>query len=196
MTNRLDARFENVTRTLWAVAAAFTLSVAPAAAYAADTAAISRDAQAALNALYAKVPAAKTIGAKAQAVLVFPKITKAGLGIGGQYGDGALIKGGKTVALLQHNGCVVRPAGRSAAVRLRDVLHERRRAETARQDRRLRGWRRSEHRRNGRREGQIHDDHIGEGRHLRVHLQSEGFNGRARSARQQDHEARCQVGES
>ena len=37
---------------------------------------------------------------------------------------------------------------------------------------------------------------IGEGRHLRVHLQPEGFDGRARSARQQDHEDRCQVGES
>ena len=104
MTNQSDTRFENVARTLWAVAAAITLSMAPAAASAADTAAISRDAQAALNALYAKVPAAKTIGAKAQAVLVFPKITKAGLGIGGQYGDGALIKGGKTVAYYNTTG--------------------------------------------------------------------------------------------
>ncbi len=104
MTNQSDARFENVARTLWAVAAAITLSMAPAAASAADTAAISRDAQTALNALYAKVPAAKTIGAKAQAVLVFPKITKAGLGIGGQYGDGALIKGGKTVAYYNTTG--------------------------------------------------------------------------------------------
>jgi lipid-binding SYLF domain-containing protein len=104
MTSNLDVRFENVARTLWAVIAAITLSMAPAAAYAADAAALSRDAQAALNALYAKVPAAKTIGAKAQAVLVFPKITKAGLGIGGQYGDGALIKGGKTVGYYNTTG--------------------------------------------------------------------------------------------
>jgi lipid-binding SYLF domain-containing protein len=34
------------------------------------------------------VPAAKALGAKAQAILVFPKVTKAGLGIGGQHGDG------------------------------------------------------------------------------------------------------------
>ncbi len=104
MTSNLDVRFENVTRTLWAVATAITLSMGPAAAYAAGAAEISRDAQAALQSLYAKVPAAKTIGAKAHAVLVFPKITKAGLGIGGQYGDGALIKGGKTVGYYNTTG--------------------------------------------------------------------------------------------
>ena len=54
--------------------------------------------------LYAKVPAAKAIGAKAQAILVFPTITKAGLGIGGQYGDGALIKGGKVVGYYNTSG--------------------------------------------------------------------------------------------
>ena len=104
MTSNLDVRFENVTRTLWAAATAITLSMGPAAAYAAGAAEISRDAQAALKSLYAKVPAAKTIGAKARAVLVFPKITKAGLGIGGQFGEGALIKGGKTVAYYNTAG--------------------------------------------------------------------------------------------
>ena len=37
-------------------------------------------------------------------MLVFPKITKAGLGIGGQFGEGALIKGGKTVAYYNTTG--------------------------------------------------------------------------------------------
>ena len=45
---------------------------------------ITRDAQAALASLYAKVPKAKELGAKAVAVLVFPNVTKAGLGIGGR----------------------------------------------------------------------------------------------------------------
>src|SRR4030088_2025142 len=31
---------------------------------------------------------------KAVGVLVFPRITKAGVGIGGEHGDGALLKGG------------------------------------------------------------------------------------------------------
>ena len=65
---------------------------------------ISKDAQAALASLYAKVPKAKELGAKAIAILVFPKVTKAGLGIGGQHGQGALIKGGKTVAYYDTTG--------------------------------------------------------------------------------------------
>ena len=104
MTRNLDVRLEYLMQTLWLTAAAITLVMAHGAAYAASAAELSRDAQAALQSLYAKVPAAKTIGAKAQAVLVFPKITKAGLGIGGQYGDGALIKGGKTVAYYNTTG--------------------------------------------------------------------------------------------
>lgn len=92
-------------RILAALAAAAALFFAPAApALAASAAEISRDANKALQELYAKVPAAKAIGAKAQAILVFPAITKAGLGVGGQYGDGALIKGGKVVGYYNTSG--------------------------------------------------------------------------------------------
>jgi len=57
------------------VVAALALGAHPAVA--ADKAAeISSDSQAALNELYAKVAAAKTLGAKANAILVFPKITR------------------------------------------------------------------------------------------------------------------------
>jgi lipid-binding SYLF domain-containing protein len=65
---------------------------------AADAAAIDRDAQAALAKLYETTPAAKTLGEKAKAILVFPSILKAGLIIGGQGGNGALIVDGRTVA--------------------------------------------------------------------------------------------------
>jgi lipid-binding SYLF domain-containing protein len=92
-------------RTMAAFTAATALLLVPAApATAASAAELSRDANQALQRLYAKVPAAKAIGAKAQAILVFPKITKAGLGIGGQYGDGALLKGGKAVAYYNTSG--------------------------------------------------------------------------------------------
>ena len=95
-----------MSRTTLTGAVAIALLVAgtrPAAA--ADKAAeLSKNAQAALTALYAKVPAAKALGAKAQAVLVFPKVTKAGLGIGGQHGDGALLRGGKAVAYYSTSG--------------------------------------------------------------------------------------------
>ena len=64
-------------------------------AQAASGSAISRDSWAALERLYAKEPRARSLGAKARAILVFPTITKAGLLLGGQYGEGALIEGNK-----------------------------------------------------------------------------------------------------
>ena len=70
----------------------------PALCQAADTAAIKRDAQAALKTLYDTTPKAKMLGEKAKAVLVFPSILKAGLIIGGQGGNGALFVDGKAVA--------------------------------------------------------------------------------------------------
>jgi lipid-binding SYLF domain-containing protein len=77
------------------------------ASIAAGAAELGRDANAGLQKLYASVPAAKALGAKAQAVLVFPKVTKAGLGVGGQYGEGALLKGGKAVAYYNTAGASV-----------------------------------------------------------------------------------------
>lgn len=76
----------------------------PASAQAADRGALERDARAALQRLTATVPAAKNLSGSATAVLVFPKITKAGLGIGGQYGDGVLFKGGKAVGFYNTSG--------------------------------------------------------------------------------------------
>jgi lipid-binding SYLF domain-containing protein len=93
-------------RTLWI--ASFTLAALAAlmpTARAADSAAeITKNAQTALTSLYAKVPNAKALGAKAEAILVFPKVVKAGLGIGGQHGEGALLKGGKAVAFYETTG--------------------------------------------------------------------------------------------
>lgn len=65
---------------------------------------LASESAAALNKLYANVPAAKALGPKAHAILVFPSITKAGLGIGGQYGEGALIRNGKAVAYYNTAG--------------------------------------------------------------------------------------------
>ena len=65
---------------------------------------LSSDSRAALSQLYAKVPAAKALGGKAVAILVFPSITKAGLGIGGQYGEGVLLKGGSAAGYYSNAG--------------------------------------------------------------------------------------------
>jgi len=72
------------------------VTVSPASAASAE--AIDRDAQKALGDLYAKSPSAKAMGEKALGILVFPGIVKGGFIVGGQYGEGALIKDGKTVA--------------------------------------------------------------------------------------------------
>jgi lipid-binding SYLF domain-containing protein len=72
--------------------------------FAADRVALERDARAALQKLTSSVPAAKSLSGTATAVLVFPKITKAGLGIGGQYGDGVLFKSGKAVSFYNTSG--------------------------------------------------------------------------------------------
>src|SRR5262252_8090623 len=66
-------------------------------AEAASAASINRDATKALKLLYASNPTAKVLGQKAKAILIFPKIFKAGFMVGGQGGDGALRERGKTV---------------------------------------------------------------------------------------------------
>jgi lipid-binding SYLF domain-containing protein len=71
--------------------------ISPNQSAAATAAEINRDAKSALEKLYAKSPKAKALGEKARGILVFPGITKAGFMVGGQYGEGALIKDGKTV---------------------------------------------------------------------------------------------------
>src|SRR5262245_55210270 len=65
---------------------------------AASAAEVNRDATAALSNLYRYNPAAKALANKAVAVLIFPSIIKGGFIVAGEFGDGALRKGGKTVA--------------------------------------------------------------------------------------------------
>jgi lipid-binding SYLF domain-containing protein len=78
-----------------ALAVLMLMNTAPTMA--ASKAEIDRDARAALQTLYAKNVMAKTLGNKAKGILVFPSILKAGLIVGGQGGNGALLKKGKTV---------------------------------------------------------------------------------------------------
>ncbi len=59
---------------------------------------LNRDATKALQTLYAKNSAARLLGQKAKAVLVFPSMVKAGFMFGGQIGEGVLLKGGKPSA--------------------------------------------------------------------------------------------------
>jgi len=90
----LKARFGAA---ILALVLTLTTALTPAPALAASAAELDRDARAGLQQLYAKNPKARELGAKAKGILVFPGIVKAGFMFGGQYGEGALIKGGRTV---------------------------------------------------------------------------------------------------
>ncbi len=72
--------------------------VCPDPASAASAAELSHDVKSALDKLYAKSATARALGEKANGILVFPSIVKAGFIVGGQYGEGALIEGGKIAA--------------------------------------------------------------------------------------------------
>ena len=64
-------------------------------AEAATAAELNRDGKAALNRLYGQSDRARRYARDARAILVFPKIVKVGLVVGGQGGEGVLFVGGK-----------------------------------------------------------------------------------------------------
>ncbi|WP_421868222.1 BPSL1445 family SYLF domain-containing lipoprotein [Motiliproteus sp.] len=82
-------------RTLIAFAVLLCTFVAGPAA-AASKAEIDAKTKAALTAFYEHSSAGKELVQKSQGMLVFPEVIKAGVGIGGEYGEGKLIEGGKT----------------------------------------------------------------------------------------------------
>jgi len=65
--------------------------------YAASKMEIDINVEAAMKKFKVEVNGAEKFLAKAQAVLVFPDVIKAGFGIGGEYGEGAMLIKGKTV---------------------------------------------------------------------------------------------------
>jgi lipid-binding SYLF domain-containing protein len=67
------------------------------AAHAANTRELNAETNGALSTLYAVQPKARQLAARAKAILVFPKIIKAGLIVGGQSGDGVLRVNDRTV---------------------------------------------------------------------------------------------------
>ena len=87
------------------IALAVTLPMAASApAFAASKADLESSSKAALNQLVSQNPGAKALNAKAVAVLVFPKVTKAGLGVGGQFGEGVLWRKGKAAGYYNTAG--------------------------------------------------------------------------------------------
>jgi lipid-binding SYLF domain-containing protein len=85
---------------LLAVAAAFLLiaGVAAESVWAKTANEIEASVNACLDRFYQQVKGGKELAAKAKGVLVMPGVIKAGFIVGGEYGEGALRIGGKTVS--------------------------------------------------------------------------------------------------
>lgn len=73
-----------------------TLGSTAQQAKAASAAEIDAGVNATLDRFYAKVRGANELASKAVGLLVFPSVVKAGIGFGGEYGEGALLIGGRT----------------------------------------------------------------------------------------------------
>ncbi len=79
-----------------AVVVVFGVAHAPES-LAANRAELNKRVTATVSEFRALKPANAALISKASGVLIFPRITKAGVGIGAEYGEGALQVGGKTV---------------------------------------------------------------------------------------------------
>ncbi len=80
-------------KALLVAVATFSLGAMSGQANAASAEDLNKDAAQALQILYKSNPVAESIAKNARAILVFPKIIKAGLVFGGSYGEGVLTKG-------------------------------------------------------------------------------------------------------
>jgi lipid-binding SYLF domain-containing protein len=80
-----------------AIATAMISTLSAGSAIAASAREIDRNATKALSMLYATTPGARALADKSKAILIFPNIVKGGFIVGGQFGDGALRKRGRTV---------------------------------------------------------------------------------------------------
>jgi lipid-binding SYLF domain-containing protein len=91
-------------RPLAAAATAALAAVLTAVALGANTAEIDTRVSDTLNQFYSQSDKHRDLAQKASAVLVFPRITKAGAGVGGEFGEGALQTGGRTVGYYKVTG--------------------------------------------------------------------------------------------
>ena len=71
--------------------AGFTLVAEPRGSEASSAASLEADANETLHSFVRQVSGARELATKAAGILVFPSVVKAGIGIGGEYGEGILL---------------------------------------------------------------------------------------------------------
>jgi len=89
---------------LLVVAIAGGTLLGPNRAAAATAAEINRDCESALKKLFAKSETARVMSDNSKGVLVFPSIVKGGFMVGGQFGEGALLKKGMSPGVYKAAG--------------------------------------------------------------------------------------------
>ncbi|MFQ5626523.1 MAG: YSC84-related protein [Methyloligellaceae bacterium] len=108
-------------RTLFAAFFALTAIAiyTPGTAHAASAAAIDADARVTLDLFFKRVVNGRDLANKAEAILIYPSIVKAGIGIGGEYGEGVLHVRGQTSGYYNIIGASV---GFQLGVQTRSVI--------------------------------------------------------------------------
>lgn len=94
--NRLGLKNVVGVLAMWVLCFVFTAGT-DKAAWGASAASIDADANVTLERFYKEVSSGKELVKSAKGVLIFPSVIKAGIGLGGEYGEGALRIKGKTV---------------------------------------------------------------------------------------------------
>ena len=123
------------------IIALFTIigvAIAPAPrAEAASAAAIDADVRATIDRFYAQIGGARELADKSYGILIFPSVVKAGFGIGGEYGEGALSVRGQPTTYYNTVGASF---GFQLGVQSRSVIIMFMTPEALGQFRRSQGW--------------------------------------------------------
>ncbi|MGQ0429962.1 MAG: BPSL1445 family SYLF domain-containing lipoprotein [Gammaproteobacteria bacterium] len=80
------------------IAAAWLWTAAAAADVNPSREELDAEVREAVSELYKHSSAARELAGRAAGMLVFPKVIKGGIGLGGEYGEGALLVGGRTAS--------------------------------------------------------------------------------------------------
>ena len=100
---------------------AIMIGLVQQSAWAGSAAEIDKEVELALEKLYAGSELAKDFSTITKGMLIFPSVIKAGLVIGGQYGEGALLVNGKTAGYYNTVAASYGLPGRRPNFRLRHV---------------------------------------------------------------------------
>jgi lipid-binding SYLF domain-containing protein len=106
-------------------------------AEAASAAAIDADVRATIDRFYAQIGGARELAEKSYGILIFPSVVKAGFGIGGEYGEGALSVRGQPTTYYNTVGASF---GFQLGVQSRSVIIMFMTPEALGQFRRSQGW--------------------------------------------------------